>query len=418
LNFESARPIADAVLLEGYVLYPYRPDTTKNRYRWTFGVLAPRAWSEQGGSDPWWLEAQLLVAGAGAWVSGRLRFLRVVQRRVESCERGPGYARFVPTERLEVDGVLHASWEEGLTTETDFDVASSDGVATFVLPASETTELLRDRRGQIVGRIVRETSRLEGAIRWSTEPTRVAGVTFVSVRVENVTPFVDGELDRERLAARSDVMRRSLTSTQVVLGVTGGAFVSAVDPPAELAAEAARCRSVGTFPSLLGDADRRDLVLAAPICLGDHPRIAPESRGDFFDACEIDEILALRTRTLGADEKALARATDVRAAAVVDRVESFGEGEMSELHGAMRERRTVGAYGPGSRVRILPPNGTRRTDAQDLLYVGRIGRVESIRQDVDGTDYLALTIEGDPAAELHRWYGRFHYYRADEVEPA
>src|SRR5262249_23518801 len=43
--------IADAVLYEGYILYPYRP-SVKNRQRWTFGGLYPEAYSRaQGGTD-------------------------------------------------------------------------------------------------------------------------------------------------------------------------------------------------------------------------------------------------------------------------------------------------------------------------------------------------------------------------------
>jgi hypothetical protein len=30
--------------------------------------------------------------------------------------------------------------------------------------------------------------------------------------------------------------------------------------------------------------------------------------------------------------------------------------------------------------------------------------------------FFAVTIDDDPAAELHDWYGRYHYYRSDEVE--
>ena len=33
--------VADAVLYEGYVLYPYRASAPKNQVRWQFGVLAP-----------------------------------------------------------------------------------------------------------------------------------------------------------------------------------------------------------------------------------------------------------------------------------------------------------------------------------------------------------------------------------------
>ena len=66
------------------------------------------------------------------------------------------------------------------------------------------------------------------------------------------------------------------------------------------------------------------------------------------------------------------------------------------------------------RVTLRPRKGT---DAQDLLYAGMSATVEAVVRDVDGEPHLLVTIDGDPAAELHRWYGRFHYYRLDEVEP-
>ncbi len=38
---DSARQVADAVLYEGYLLYPYRASAGKNQSRWQFGVLGP-----------------------------------------------------------------------------------------------------------------------------------------------------------------------------------------------------------------------------------------------------------------------------------------------------------------------------------------------------------------------------------------
>src|SRR5206468_3768742 len=78
----DARAIADAVLFEGYALYPYRPSAPKNHLRFQFGVLAPRAWSKAGspGSrDAWWLQAQTLLAPRAATgrILGRLRFLQL-----------------------------------------------------------------------------------------------------------------------------------------------------------------------------------------------------------------------------------------------------------------------------------------------------------------------------------------------------
>ena len=40
-RFAAARAVADAVLYEGYVLYPYRASARKNQLRWQFGVLGP-----------------------------------------------------------------------------------------------------------------------------------------------------------------------------------------------------------------------------------------------------------------------------------------------------------------------------------------------------------------------------------------
>ena len=40
-HLEHARKVADAVLYEGYVLYPYRASSAKNQTRWQFGVIMP-----------------------------------------------------------------------------------------------------------------------------------------------------------------------------------------------------------------------------------------------------------------------------------------------------------------------------------------------------------------------------------------
>ena len=58
--------IANAVLYEGYLLYPYRRSAVKNQVRWTFGSVHPRDWSEAtGGGEPWLQQTQCLVTAAG-----------------------------------------------------------------------------------------------------------------------------------------------------------------------------------------------------------------------------------------------------------------------------------------------------------------------------------------------------------------
>jgi hypothetical protein len=400
MSFDAARKIADAVLLEGYVLYPYRESSTKNRYRWTFGVLAPRPWSQAGGCEPWWLDVQCLIEGRGATLKGLLRFLQVERREVERWDDGG----FRPAEALEVDGKRWIPWEEGRLSETEFDLSAAEGerVVGFSAPASVESETLVDASGRSLGRVRRTRAPVQGVIRVRVEPLDESRRPLyrASFRVENLTAHEDAA------TARAEVMRSSCVSTHLLLSLSGGRFLSLTDPPGYAQMAASRCESHHAHPILVGEPGSEDLLLASPIIMQDHPQIAPESPGDFFDATEIDEILALRTMTLSDSEKAEARATDPRAAALIDRVESLGPEAMERLHGAIRDFGPERTFGLGDRVRLRP--GKRRTDAQDLLFAGCHATIEAVMQDVDGRDCLAVTIDDDPAAELHRWYGRFH----------
>jgi hypothetical protein len=91
-------------------------------------------------------------------------------------------------------------------------------------------------------------------------------------------------------------------------------------------------------------------MLAAPIILPDHPEVAPESPGELYDGTEIDEILTLRTLALSDDEKAAARATDPRAAALIDRVDAMDAPTMERLHGTIRAM-----SGPAAWLRVPRP---------------------------------------------------------------
>jgi hypothetical protein len=94
VNFDDARKVADAVLFEGYVLYPYRASAAKNRVRWQFGVVAPKIWSTAGGPEPWEQQTQCLFeADDHAVLEVRVRFLHVQAKVVEAPEgppQGPG----------------------------------------------------------------------------------------------------------------------------------------------------------------------------------------------------------------------------------------------------------------------------------------------------------------------------------------
>jgi hypothetical protein len=124
-----------------------------------------------------------------------------------------------------------------------------------------------------------------------------------------------------------------------LLAVDGAKFVSLLEPAPYADQAVGGCVNDGSFPVMIGDPATSDVMLSSPIILYDFPAIAPESAGDFCDATEIDEILALRVLTLTDDEKAEARGTDPRAAAIVDRCDGMPEEIWSRLHGALRSLR-------------------------------------------------------------------------------
>lgn len=78
MNFDLVEKIARAVLYEGFLLYPYRKSSVKNRQRWQFGTLGPA-----GGADPSVMQTQCLLQGdANTRLEISVRFL---DGEVERC---------------------------------------------------------------------------------------------------------------------------------------------------------------------------------------------------------------------------------------------------------------------------------------------------------------------------------------------
>jgi len=360
VNFDDARKVADAVLFEGYVLYPYRASAAKNRVRWQFGVVAPRAWSTAGGPEPWEQQTQCLFeADDGAVLELRVRFLHV-QAKVVEVPSGPDSEEFTPVETVTVDGTSLITWEEAVEHKVDVTVpvdrllAGAETIPIDVEAAAEEPELVHDTTGALAARVLRTRQPLSAELKLSAERLDGPfGAIRLTVRTENLTPY-DGDPD-----ARKEAMSHSLVACHTLLGLSperAGRFISLLEPPewAKPAAEA--CTNLHTFPVMIGDRGREDVMLSSPITLYDWPQIAPESPGDLFDATEIDEILILRTMTLTDEEKAEARATDPRAAAIIDRVDEMPQEIMDRLHGAVRYLRDVTSGSP--REAAVPEFGT------------------------------------------------------------
>ena len=300
---DPVRAIADAVLYEGYILWPYRRSALKNQRRFTFGGVYPPAHSRRHPDDPATMRAQVLIRG-DATVKVTVRFLHVVQRMVLG---GDGE----PVDERVVNGERYLSWEEAAER-------SIEGPGRIAIPAGTERENF----------LVRTWEGLEGEV---AVDLSAAGseLTRVSVTVTNTTAFPPG-------GDRQEALKRTFCSTHMLLQATGaGAFVSLTDPPPELSetAEAARAENVGCWPILVGESEDATTMLAAPIILEDHPRIAPESPGDLFDGGEIDQLLVLNILAMTDEEKAEMAASDARAREILERTEALTTEQLMALHG-------------------------------------------------------------------------------------
>ena len=159
----------------------------------------------------------------------------------------------------------------------------------------------------------------------------------LQVRVENRTAVSPVPQRRE------DALPSALIAAHTIISVSGGEFISMTDPPIWAQPAVAECQNQGGWPVLADPGGGRQVVLSSPIILYDHPELAAESPGELYDGTEIDEILTLRTLALSDAEKAEARATDPRAAALLDRVESMDAETMARLHGTIRSPRPAPA---------------------------------------------------------------------------
>ncbi len=355
-----ARKVADAILYEGYLLYPYHRSAQKNQVRFQFGVLMPPAYGGIDDCEPSASQTEcLLECPDDAEVRILVRFLQLQHRTVHGVSPDTGELHKVDT--LYVDGAEFTEWDEAAEREQHVTVCvatllGEDRNIEFHTGAGESAEELTDSTGRKAGRLVRQWAGLDGTI--TVHADRVAGpyqALRLRIGVQNrTTPAAP-------LRGRDDGLRHAFIAEHTLIGVPGGTFLSMTDPPEWAAAEVSACVNVGTWPVLAGPGDCTDLMLSSPVILYDHPEIAAESAGDLFDATEIDEILTLRTLALTDSEKRQARATDPLAAELMDRLDDLPPEMLERMHGAIRYLRPawppVGVRGcrrPGGRAGRRP----------------------------------------------------------------
>ncbi|HEX2491220.1 MAG TPA: hypothetical protein VHR27_17545 [Blastocatellia bacterium] len=296
MDSKHVERIANAVLYEGYMLYPYRPSAIKNRRRFNFGVVYPQDYGVAH-DEPFSMQTECMATTDWRMaLDVRVRFLHLT-----ACE----------------------GWQEAVEREVN-------------APAIRMKDLLaspRQLKFAFPSKLGNETCAQEpinGEIEISAHQL-TEQIFKITARIMNLTPLADAQH-----TSRDEALTVSLVSTHTILNARGGAFISLLDPPESLREIAGSLRNIGTYPVLVGAEGERDAMLSSPIILYDYPQIAPESAGDLFDGTEIDEMLTLRILTLTDEEKREMRNGDERSRRILERIESLPPEQLMKLHGAAR----------------------------------------------------------------------------------
>jgi hydrogenase maturation protease len=445
VNSELLEKIVNAVLYEGYILYPYRASSKKNRQRFTFGRVYPEEYSvAQKGKEPCSMQTETLVRAQSpdSALNISVRFLHPMARDVGVLLEP--VAELSQTEEPKFELVnekligekLCQTWQESVERAVELSPlllrADVPGAMEFHFNASRELEAIHDAE-KIAAVFIRRQESLLGVV--ETSVCKIdKDVSRVTVRIWNKTSVPKADLGNQ-----DAIVMRTFASTHTVLHVHGGEFISLLEPPPEYAEAAAACKNVNTWPVLVGEANKneRDTMLSSPIILYDYPQIAPESAGDLFDGAEIDEILTLRIMTMTDEEKREMRGVDDHARRILERTEMLQGDHLLKMHGAMRgvappRQSNEDFFNPtkklksavvdgvelkaGDKVRIWPK---KRADIMDMALEGKVATIEALEEDVEKQVHFALVIDDDPGRDmgLLRQSGHRFFYSADEVEP-
>ena len=353
------------LLYEGYALYPYTPGATKNATPTPFGIVYP-----------------------------------------------PAYAQATPStfDKLRMQGIARADGDAVLAGEVRFLQGAGDGHQAvprrLEAPGRPLADLAREPHVEPF-----EHGGLHGRLRMSADDLG-DGRWRVMLCVHNTTPATVG-LDR------AGALAASLLSTHPVLRIDGGRFVSPLEAP--------EAESVNTFPVLATEAD--DALLGAAIMLPDHPRLAPESRGDLFDGTEIEEALLLHVLALSDDERAEISAADPAVREMVARAAAATPEDIFALHGrtVLSDPAPPHAEPPGEKQVEVEGVTYRlgdkvvlrlddRPDPYDQILNGKVATVERIYFDYDDKLYFGVTVDDDPGQQLMRETGRYLFFFTGELE--
>lgn len=353
--------LADAILYEGYLLYPYRKSAIKNHYRFNFGLIEPNDY----------FQTQVLVSGIYQNLDVNVRFLQNQKRQIIDNEGNK-------LERYEFENQIFETWDE--VVERNIKTNKSTDFS-FEIETNEE-ELIKGK-----AKYLRKTENVKGKVIIESKKIK-ENLVRLTVKIFNHSKT------------------EKFISTHAVLSIENAEFVSLLEFENEFEIEVKSLKQKNLFPVLI----EKNVMLASPIILYDYPQIAPESMGDFYDSTEIDELLTLRILTMTEHEKKEANSLDSHAQKIIQQTEKT---ELMNLHGVFREE--ISNIKIGQKVRLKPKNSA---DAFDFFLQDKIAIIEKIEEDLEGKKHYAVVLENDEGREFgfDKFIGHRFFFNQEELE--
>jgi hypothetical protein len=274
----------DSSMTVGSVLQAYSSSAAEKHLPWPCGVIAPHDYSLAGGVDPWEMQSEcLMIADPSARIDVRVRAAQLgtpVVRRF-AIKRN----RFDPLGRVgDGSGSMLDGCEE-IERELDaIDISLSDLLQwgrrlLWTIPGGRTGTT-HGFQGGFPTSAAHDLWEIEAMV--SITAMRDRDWVRLCVRVENHT-----EWPRHAIPTRERSLPLSLLGTHALLELRGGEFVSQMNPPRAAQITARHCHNVNAWPVLAGPLGRKNLMLASPIPLEDHPAISLDNPSRLFGATAV-----------------------------------------------------------------------------------------------------------------------------------
>ena len=356
--------LVGSLLYEGYALYPYTPQATKNATPTPFGIVYPPTYAAEcsGAHDHARMECVALPA-PGAALHATLRYLAPSEDRRESREQRVELAPATVGERVSVElpGGRFTLRSEPL----------EDGVLDG---------------GVLVRACVHNTTEVAAGL----SRAAALGESLISVHVVV-------ELSAGRFVSPLEAGRRSVNIWPVLAGPDDeavlGAGIVLPDHPR---------LSEHSHGNLFDNTEIEEALVLHVHTMTDSERDAAIA-GDRVVGDMLERALALGPQEIIGLHSGL---TEIEPTPLTPADE--------EIRGEQRTTVDGVTYALGDTLVLRP--GTDR-DPYDRMLDGRRATIERIYVDYDDRVHLAVTVDDDPGQQLMRETGRYLFFFTHEVEP-